>query len=87
MKIAFEKIAFADFTAWAEQDRKIHKRIVSLIIDIMRNPHQGIGKPEPLKHELHGYWSRRIDHEHRLVYCVETETETITIIACKHHYE
>ncbi|HRX72271.1 MAG: Txe/YoeB family addiction module toxin [Candidatus Competibacteraceae bacterium] len=85
MKIAFEKIAFADFTAWAEQDRKIHKRIVALIMDIMRDPRQGIGKPEPLRHELHGYWSRRINDEHRLVYRVETET--ITIIACKHHYE
>jgi toxin YoeB len=85
MKIAFEKVAFADFTAWAEQDRKIHKRIVALIMDIMRNPHQGIGKPEPLKHELQGYWSRRINDEHRLIYCIETET--ITIIACKHHYE
>jgi toxin YoeB len=68
MKIAFEQGAFADFAAWAEQDRKIHKRIVTLILDIARNPHQGIGKPEPLKHELRGYWSRRITDEHRLVY-------------------
>jgi toxin YoeB len=85
MKIAFEKVAFADFTAWAEQDRKIYKRIVALIMDILRDPHQGIGKPERLKHELQGYWSRRINDEHRLVYRVETET--VTIIACKHHYE
>ena len=85
MKIAFEKVAFADFTAWAEQDRKIHKRIVALIMDILRDPYQGIGKPERLKHELQGYWSRRINDEHRLVYRVETET--VTIIACKHHYE
>ena len=55
MKIAFEQRAFADFIAWAEQDRKIHKRIVTLILDIARNPYQGIGKPEPLKHELRGY--------------------------------
>jgi toxin YoeB len=74
MKIAFEQGAFADFTAWAEQDRKIHKR----------NPHQGIGKPEPLKHELRGYWSRRITDEHRLIYKVEADT--LTIIACRHHY-
>lgn len=85
MKIAFEKVAFADFTAWAEQDRKIHKRIVALIMDILRDPYQGIGKPERLKHELQGYWSRRINDEHRLVYRVETET--VIIIACKHHYE
>lgn len=77
--------ALADFTAWAEQDRKIHKRIVTLILDIARNSHQGIGKPEPLKHELQGYWSRRITDVHRLVYKVEADT--ITIIACKHHYE
>jgi toxin YoeB len=50
MKIAFEKVAFADFTAWAEQDRKIHKRIVALIMDILRDPYQGIGKPERLKY-------------------------------------
>lgn len=85
MKIAFEKVAFADFTMWAEQDRKIHRRIVALIMDIMRDPHQGIGKPEPLKYELQGYWSRRINDEHRLVYRVESET--VTIIACKNHYE
>lgn len=60
MKIAFEQGAFADFAAWAEQDRKIHKRIVTLILDIARNPDQGIGKPEPLKHKLRGYWSQRI---------------------------
>ena len=84
MKIAFEQGAFADFTAWAEQDRKIHKRIVTLILDIARNPHQGIGKPEPLKHELRGYWSRRITDEHRLIYKVEADTQTI--IACRHHY-
>lgn len=84
MKIAFESIAFADFVAWAEQDRKIQKRIVTLITDILRNPYQGIGKPEPLKYDLQGYWSRRITEEHRLVYRVDAET--VTIIACKYHY-
>ena len=84
MKIAFEQGAFADFTAWAEQDRKIHKRIVTLILDIARNPHQGIGKPEPLKHELRGYWSRRITDEHRLVYKV-VDSE-VRIAACRYHY-
>lgn len=87
MKIAFEQGTFADFAAWAEQDRKIHKRILPLILDIARNPHQGIGKPESLKHELRGYWSRRITDEHRLVYLVyKVETDTLTIVACKHRY-
>ncbi|MGH8556134.1 MAG: Txe/YoeB family addiction module toxin [Methylococcales bacterium] len=84
MKIAFEAVAFADFVAWAEHDRKIQKRIVALISDILRNPYQGIGKPEALKHELQGYWSRRITGEHRLVYRVDSDT--VTVIACRYHY-
>ena len=84
MKIAFEQGAFADFTAWAEQDRKIHKRIVTLILDIARNHHQGIGKPEPLKHALSGFWSRRIDERHRLVYAVSGDT--LLIAQCRDHY-
>lgn len=84
MKIAFEAVAFADFVARAEHDRKIQKRIVALISDILRNPYQGIGKPEPLKHDLQGYWSRRITVEHRLVYRVDADT--VTVIACKYHY-
>lgn len=84
-KIAFEKNAFEDFIDWSNSDKKIYKRIVSLILDILRQPFTGIGKPEPLKHELKGYWSRRINEEHRLVYKVETET--ITIISCKYHYD
>ncbi len=83
-RIVFEANAFADFTDWATRDRKLHKRIVTLIKDIDRSPFEGIGKPEPLKHELSGYWSRRIDHEHRLVYRV-TDSE-ILIIACRYHY-
>ncbi len=85
MKIAFEAAAFADFTQWAEQDRKLYKRIVGLITDIARDPYRGIGKPEPLRHDLSGYWSRRITDEHRLVYRVDTDV--LTIIACKYHYQ
>ena len=84
MKIAFESIAFEDFEAWAEQDRKVQKRIVALIADILRHPYQGIGKPEPLKHDLRGYWSRLITEEHRWVYRVDADT--VTVIACKYHY-
>jgi toxin YoeB len=83
-KIVFERSAFEDFTAWATTDRNIYRRIVALILDILREPFAGLGKPEPLRHELKGYWSRRIDSEHRLVYKVEQDA--VTIIACKYHY-
>jgi len=83
-KIVFEKNAFEDFTAWATIDKKIHGRIVDLILDILRQPFSGLGKPEPLRHELKGYWSRRIDGEHRLVYKVDKDA--ITVITCKYHY-
>lgn len=84
-QIAFEQSAFEDFVAWADENKKIHQRIVDLIKDILRHPFSGLGKPEPLKHELKGYWSRRINKKHRLVYTV-TDTAVI-IISCKYHYE
>ncbi len=83
-QVAFEEKAFEDFTNWASQDKKLYKKIIALIKDIKRSPFLGLGKPEPLKHELSGYWSRRINDEHRLVYKV---TDTMIIIAsCKYHY-
>ncbi|MGH8497394.1 MAG: Txe/YoeB family addiction module toxin [Methylococcales bacterium] len=85
MKIAFEQSAFEDFNEWANTDKKIHQRIVALISDIIRSPHSRLGKPEPLKHQLQGYWSRRISQEHRLVYRVQ-DGECL-IIACKYHYQ
>ena len=84
MIVAFDQQAFADFKAWALEDKKIFARIGDLIRDISRDPFRGIGKPEPLKHELVGFWSRRITDEHRLVYKVEGET--IYIVSCKFHY-
>ena len=83
-KIVFERNAFEDFTAWATTDKNIYRRIVALILDILREPFAGLGKPEPLRHELRGYWSRRIDSEHRLVYKVDQDA--VTIVACKYHY-
>ena len=83
-KIVFESSAFADFNDWAKLDKKIHCKIVELIKDIDRHPFQGLGKPEALKHDLSGYWSRRINQEHRLVYKV-TDNE-IVILSCKYHY-
>jgi toxin YoeB len=84
MMISFEKQAFGELTEWAQTDKKVHKRIINLIKDIMRQPYTGLGKPEPLKHQLNGYWSRRITEEHRLVYKIENDA--VIIIACKHHY-
>jgi len=84
-RISFETSAFDDFQAWAAQDKSVYAKIVSLLKDVLRNPFAGIGKPEPLKHELKGFWSRRITDEHRLVYKV-TEAEII-VVACKYHYK
>ena len=76
--------AWVDYVAWQTEDRRVLKRINSLIQDVQRQGNQGIGKPEPLKHALHGYWSRRIDQEHRLVYRVAGDD--ILIAACRYHY-
>jgi toxin YoeB len=84
-RILFEAEAFEDFNEWAKMDRKIYQKIVELIKDIERSPFLGIGKPEPLKYELSGFWSRRISGEHRIVYQV-TDRE-ILIASCKNHYD
>jgi toxin YoeB len=83
-RIVFEASAFEDFNQWSTQDKKLYRKIINLIKEIDRSPFTGIGKPELLKHELKGYWSRRINDEHRLIYQV-TNNEII-IIACKYHY-
>ena len=83
-QITFEASAFQEFLDWSEQDKQTHQRIVALIKEIVRQPFSGIGKPKPLKHQLKGYWSRRINKEDRLVYKV-TEN-AIIIISCKYHY-
>lgn len=83
-RILFEAEAFEDYNTWAKMDRKIHNKIGEIIKDIERSPFSGIGKPEPLKHGLSGFWSRRISDEHRLVYQV-SDTE-ILIASCKNHY-
>lgn len=75
--------AWDDYVYWQDTDKKILKRINDLINDIKRSPFSGIGKPEPLKFQLHGYWSRRINSEHRLVY--KYEGGVITIIQCRYH--
>ena len=82
--IVFSQRAFKQFTTWTKENEKVYAKIVQLIDDIQRSPFRGLGKPEPLKYQLQGYWSRRITDEHRLVYKV-TDTEII-VIACKAHY-
>ena len=84
--IQFEEVAYSDFVNWATDDKTIFKKIANLIKDIDRNGENvGIGNPEPLKHNLTGYWSRRIINEHRLVYKIENEV--IVIAQCKGHYK
>lgn len=83
--ITFTPKAFEDFNNWAKQDPKIYRKIITLINDILRQPFTGLGKPEPLKHELKGYWSRRITDEHRLVY--QVSENAIIILSCRFHYD
>ena len=82
--VAFHGEAFTQFTGWASEDRKLFDRLVRLVSETAREPFGGIGKPEPLRHQLKGYWSRRINEEHRLVYAVTNES--IIVISCRDHY-
>ena len=82
--LSWTEASWNDYLYWQTQDKKTLKRINHLIIDTKRTPFTGIGKPEPLKENLAGFWSRRIDDAHRLVYAVDTDS--ITIIACRYHY-
>lgn len=85
MNVTFSKNAWEDYTLWLTEDKKMLKKINDLIKDIQRTPFEGRGKPEPLKYELSGYWSRRIDREHRLVY--QVSGSEILIYSCKYHYD
>ena len=83
-KLAWMDDAWDDYLYWQGQDKKTLKRINKLIIETLRDPFAGIGKPEPLKENLAGFWSRRIDDNNRLVYAVDDDY--LTIIACRYHY-
>lgn len=83
-KLAWTDEAWKDYVYWQTQDKKTLKRINRLITDTKRDPFNGIGKPEPLKETLSGFWSRRIDEPNRLVYAVTDEY--LTIISCRYHY-
>lgn len=84
MILSWAEKAWEDYLYWQQKDKKILKRINTLIRDISRAPFQGLGDPEPLKHNWSGYWSRRIDREHRLVYKVVDNT--VVIVQCRYHY-
>ncbi|MBF6064614.1 Txe/YoeB family addiction module toxin [Nocardia terpenica] len=85
MKRTFTDEPWNDYQWFVSNDRRVVRRINRLIDDICRNGHDGIGKPEPLQHNLSGYWSRRITSEHRLVYALDDDA--VVIISCRFHYE
>jgi len=85
MRITFSKNAWDDYVSWQREDKKILRKINDLIKDIQRTPFEGLGKPESLKFDLSGYWSRRIDLEHRLVY--QYQDNELLIYSCKFHYD
>ena len=84
-KLAWTDAGWSDYVYWQSQDKKTLKRINTLVAAIKRSPFEGIGKPESLRQNLSGFWSRRIDEANRLVYAVDNTH--ITIIACRYHYE
>ncbi len=85
MQLLWYQDAWTNYCEWQAQDKKTLKRINQLIRDMLRTPYEGLGKPEPLKGNLSGWWSRRIDTSNRIVY--KLANDTIIIAACKNHYE
>lgn len=90
MKIEFTELAWEDFAYWMSNDANMAEKTVALLKDIRKTPFQGLGKPEPLKHSLKGFWSRRISGEHRLVYKVEGNkgvNQSCIVLQCRFHYD
>lgn len=85
MRITFSQNSWEDYISWQSEDKKMVKKINELIKDIRRTPYAGLGRPEPLKFDLKGFWSRRIDREHRLVYQVIGNENLI--YSCRYHYD
>jgi len=83
--ICFTKEAWDHYMYWQDVDKNILRKINQLIRDCLREPHRGLGKPEPLKRNLSGFWSRRIDNEHRLIYKVEHDI--LSVVSCRFHYD
>ena len=86
MKVGFDDGAWEEYLYWQKIDKKILKKINDLIKEIQKTPFEGTGKPEALKYDLQGYWSRRINQEHRLVYSVDDNLEELVIVQCRYHY-
>ena len=88
MKVTFSGAALADYVGWAREDAKVLARINTLIEECRRTPFTGTGKPEPLRQNLTGWWSRRITGEHRLVYRVRGsgEAQAVEVLSCRYHY-
>jgi toxin YoeB len=84
-RVVWTQDAWEDYQYWQRQDKRMLKRINLLIQDTMRSPFDGIGKPEPLRENLSGFWSRRIDETNRLIYAVDNDD--LVVIACRYHYE
>jgi len=84
MKLTFTETGWEQYLHWQSHDKAMLKRINRLLKDVLRSPFEGLGKPEPLKGNLSGFWSRRITQEHRLVYSIKDET--ITVVQCRYHY-
>jgi toxin YoeB len=85
MNVSFTEESWVDYLYWQQTDKRVLNKINELIKIMQRTPFQGIGKPEPLRHQLKGFWSRRIDLSHRLVY--EVRQKEIVVISCRYHYE
>jgi len=85
MKLVFTELSWEDYLFWQKNDKQKLKRINEILKDISRNPYDGIGKPEPLKFNYAGFWSRRIDEEHRLIYRIDEDE--IQIAKCRFHYD
>ena len=88
MKLIFDEVAFAHYRGWLDEDRKVFERINTLIVECLRDPFRGTGKPEPLRQNLTGWWSRRITGEHRLVYRVRGsgQEQALEALSCRYHY-
>lgn len=85
MRAVFSKLADEEYRYWQKKDRRVREKIDDLLRDIAQHPFAGLGKPEPLRHDLAGCWSRRITKAHRLVYKVESEK--IFVVSCRYHYD
>lgn len=86
-KITFTEEGWADYLYWQTQDKRVLKRINRLMQDILRGGYEGLGKPEALRENLSGYWSRRIDETHRLVYRITGTSGELEVISCRNHYD